>query len=187
MKKLSQYIVESNYIRSLNTYIIEADDFDLGGSGDDDKDENDDTADDDETNKPQDVDDSNDDDEKKDEDEEKTTKRGNIKFTIWKEPKKKVNWLEDNDYNYQKIEYQYRSEDKKVEIDFLLGYVESEKTWKLWIGKIGRTTYDDDPWCDLKEKKFAHAIVAALDKVEDFMKDVEKDNPENWIQFYKDV
>lgn len=180
MKKLSQYIVESNYIRSLNTYIIEADDFDLG----DDKDENNDTADDDETNKPQDVDDNND--EKKD-DEEKTTKRGNIKFTIWKEPKKKVNWLEDNDYNYQKIEYQYRSEDKKVEIDFLLGYVESEKTWKLWIGKIGRTTYDDDPWCDLKEKKFAHAIVAALDKVEDFMKDVEKDNPENWIQFYKDI
>ena len=44
MKKLSQYIIESDYIRSLNTYIIEADDFDLG---DDDKDENDDTADDD--------------------------------------------------------------------------------------------------------------------------------------------
>ena len=34
---------------------------------------------------------------------EELTRRGNIKFTIWKEPKVKVNWLEDNE-DYQKIE-----------------------------------------------------------------------------------
>ena len=30
------------------------------------------------------------------------------------------------------------------------------------------------------------AIIAALDKVEEFIKEV-KDNPENWIQYYKDI
>lgn len=182
MKELSTYIFEDIDLVSLYKYIAEADDLDdLDDSKDDDK--SDDVS--EEDKKPVDPDKNEDD--NKDKSEEKTLKRGNIKFTIWKEPKTKVNWLEDNDYNYQKIEYQYRSEDKKVEIDFLLGYVEKEKTWKLWIGKIGSTTYDDDPWCDLKKKKFAEAIVAALDKVEEFMQDVEHDNPDNWVQFYKEV
>ena len=110
------------------------------------------------------------------------TRRGNIKFTIWKEPKVKVNWLEDNE-DYQKIEYQYRDKKKKINIDFLLGYVNDEKTWKLWIGKIGAINYDDDPWCDFETDKFSEAIIAALDKVEEMIDDVEK-NPDNWVQFY---
>ena len=114
-------------------------------------------------------------------DKEKLTRRGNIKFTIWEEPKKKVNWLDDNQ-KYQKIEYQYRDKKKNIDIDFLLGF--QDNSWKLWIGKIGAISYDDDPWCDFKTNKFSEGIVAALDKVEEFMDDVEK-NPDNWVQFYK--
>ena len=110
------------------------------------------------------------------------TRRGNIKFTIWKEPKKKVTWL-DNNEDYQKIEYQYRDKDKKINIDFLLGF--QENSWKLWIGKIGAITYDDDPWCSFDTDKFSEGIIAALDKVEEFIDDVEK-NPDNWVQFYID-
>lgn len=110
------------------------------------------------------------------------TRRGNIKFTIWKEPKKKVTWL-DNNEDYQKIEYQYRDKDKKINIDFLLGF--QENSWKLWIGKIGAITYDDDPWCSFNTDKFSEGIIAALDKVEEFIDDVEK-NPDNWVQFYMD-
>ena len=117
--------------------------------------------------------------------EEKTTQRGNIKFVIWEEPDKKVTWLTDNE-KYQKIEYKHEDKKKNIFIDFLLGYVKDEDTWKLWIGKIGAVNYDDDPYCDLETNKFAEAIVAALDKVEEFVKDVE-DEPENWIQYYKDI
>ena len=85
--------------------------------------------------------------------EEKTTERGNIKYTIWLEPKKKVKWLEEGQ-KFQKIEYQHRDKDKGIYIDFLLGYIESEKTWKLWIGKIGSLSYDDDPYCDLETETF---------------------------------
>ena len=123
---------------------------------------------------------------KEEESEDKNNElRKNIKFTIWKEPKTKVKWLEEGDYKYQKIEYQYVNKDKGVSIDFLLGYVPDEKTWKLWIGKLGSTTYDDDPWCDFEEPTFAKAIIAALDKVEEFINQVEKDDKENWVQFYK--
>ena len=108
-------------------------------------------------------------------------RRGNIKFTIWEEPKKKVNWI-DNNESYQKIEYQYRDKDKKINIDFLLGF--KDKSWKLWIGKIGAITYDDDPWCDFETNKFNEAIVNALDKVEEFIDDVQE-NPDNWVQFYE--
>lgn len=120
-----------------------------------------------------------------DEDEKKTTRRGNIKFTIWKSPDKKVTWLDDGE-QYQKIEYKHEDKEKNIFIDFLLGYVVKEKTWKLWIGKIGAINYDDDPYCDLKTDNFAKAIVLTLDKVEEFLQEVE-DEPENWIQFYKDI
>ena len=56
----------------------------------------------------------------------------------------------------------------------------------MWIGKIGSTSYDDDPYYDLKTKKFAHAIVNALDKVEEFIAKVEEE-PENYVQFYKNL
>lgn len=118
-----------------------------------------------------------------DENMDKYVRRGNIKFTIWEEPKKKVNWLYDNE-KYQKIEYSYRDKEKGIEIQFLLGYVPEEKTWKLWIGKIGAVSYDDDPWCSFDTSDFKEAVVKSLDKVEEFMDDVEED-PENWVQFYK--
>ena len=36
---------------------------------------------------------------------ENSTERGNIKFTIWEAPDKKVKWL-NNNKDYEKIEYQ---------------------------------------------------------------------------------
>ena len=119
--------------------------------------------------------------EEKEEDKEKTTRRGNIKFTIWEEPDKKVNWL-DNNQKYQKIEYKYENKDDQCFIDFLLGF--KNESWRLWIGKIGSVNYDDDPYCDFETTNFAEAIVAALDKVEEFLDKV-KEEPENYVQFYK--
>lgn len=110
----------------------------------------------------------------------KTTKRGDIKFTIWKSPEEKLKWLDDNE-SYQKIEYKLEDKEDHLSIDFLLGF--QEDSWKLWIGKIGACTYDDDPYCSFETNKFAEAIVAALDKVEEFVSDV-KDDPENYIQYY---
>lgn len=121
----------------------------------------------------------------KEEEDEKTTQRGKIKYTIWINPEKKVNWLNDNE-QYQKIEYKHEDKEKNISIDFLLGYVAEEDTWKLWIGKIGSLSYDDDPYCDLETNKFAEAIMASLDKTEEFLKEVE-DDPVNWVQYYKDV
>lgn len=166
MKTLKEYILKTQNI--LNNALLEADEsdeMDLDALDSDNPDG--------ETDK-------NDSDEEK-EDKEKLTRRGNIKFTIWEEPKKKVNWLDDNQ-KYQKIEYQYRNKEKNIDIDFLLGF--QDNSWKLWIGKIGAISYDDDPWCDFKTNKFSEGIVAALDKVEEFMDDVEE-NPDNWVQFYK--
>ena len=110
-----------------------------------------------------------------------STQRGDIKFTIWKAPDKKVKWLNDNE-SYQKIEYKLEDKENNLYIDFLLGY--QEDSWKLWIGKIGSCSYDDDPHCTFETEKFAEAIVAALDKVEEFVEKV-KEEPENYIQFYK--
>lgn len=166
MKTLKQYISLDEKLLSLDNYILEADESDEMDMDALNSDNPDGETDDEDL----------DDDEKK-----KLTRRGNIKFTIWEEPKKKVNWLDDNN-KYQKIEYQYRDKEKNIDIDFLLGF--QNNSWKLWIGKIGAITYDDDPWCDFKTNKFAEGIVAALDKVEEFIDDVEE-NPDNWVQFYK--
>lgn len=110
-----------------------------------------------------------------------STSRGDIKFTIWKAPDKKVRWLKDNE-SYLKIEYKLEDKEEGLYIDFLLGY--QEDSWKLWIGKIGSCSYDDDPYCSFETKKFAEGIVAALDKVEEFVGKV-KEDPESYIQFYK--
>lgn len=115
---------------------------------------------------------------------EKTSKiRDNIKFTIWKRPEKKIKWLSDNK-TYQKIEYKFEDYDEMIFIHFLLGYVESDKTWKLWAGKIGGVDYDDDPYCKLNTEKFSEAILAACDKIEEIIDKV-KEEPLNYIQFYK--
>lgn len=118
-------------------------------------------------------------------DNAKLNRRGNIKFTIWEEPNKKVKWIKNND-KYQKIEYKHEDKTKKMFIDFLLGYDKEVDTWKLWVGKIGGITYDDDPLCDLKTNDFGKAIVTALDKVEEYIDKVEED-PYDWIQYYKDI
>ena len=97
------------------------------------------------------------------EDEKKSAERGKIKFTIWEEPDKKVNWL-DNNEQYQKIEYKYEDKKEGISIDFLLGF--QENSWKLWIGKIGSCSYDDDPYCSFNTDKFSEGIIMALDKVE---------------------
>ena len=110
-----------------------------------------------------------------------STSRGDIKFTIWKAPDKKVRWLNDNE-SYLKIEYKLEDKEEGLYIDFLLGY--QEDSWKLWIGKIGSCSYDDDPYSSMETKKFSEAIVKALDKVEEFVAKV-KDDPESYIQFYK--
>lgn len=181
MKTLKQYISLDENLLSLDNYILEADESDEMDLDALDSDQPDGKTDDtDKDDKKEDT--GNEDDEDNEDDEKKKlTRRGNIKFTIWEEPKKKVNWLEDNQ-KYQKIEYQYRDKEKNVDIDFLLGF--QDNSWKLWIGKIGAITYDDDPWCDFKTDKFSEGIVAALDKVEEFIDDVEE-NPDNWVQFYK--
>lgn len=112
-----------------------------------------------------------------------STRRGKIKFTIWEEPDKKVNWIEDNN-SYTKIEYKHEDKKKNLSIDFLLGF--KDGSWKLWIGKIGSATYDDDPYCSFDTDDFKYAIVDALDKVEEFIDKVE-DDPEDYVQFFKNI
>lgn len=110
-----------------------------------------------------------------------STSRGDIKFTIWKAPDKKVRWLKDNE-SYQKIEYKLEDKEEGLYIDFLLGF--KDGSWKLWIGKIGSCSYDDDPYCSFETTKFSDGIIGALDKVEEFVAKV-KDDKESYIQFYK--
>ena len=106
--------------------------------------------------------------------------RGDIKFTIWEEPDKKVTRLKDN-FSYQKIEYKLQNHDDNLSIDFLLGF--QDESWKLWIGKIGSCSYDDDPYCSFDTDNFNKAILMALDKIEDFIVQVTNDK-ENYVQYY---
>ena len=152
-------------MKSLHQYILEADDADPS----------------DEMNPDALTDDSKDESDEEDkEKDKKTERRANIKFTIWKESKVQTDWLENNN-EYQKIEYKYEDKDKHISIHFLLGY--KNGSWKLWIGKIGAVGYDDDPYFDLKKKDFKEGLLAGVDKVGEFIDDVEE-NPDNWIQFY---
>lgn len=121
--------------------------------------------------------------EKKKEKEKDIKLRSNIKFTIWKQPDLKVQWLKDNE-KYQKIEYKYEDNTECLFIDFLLGF--KDDTWYLWVGKIGSCSYDDDPYKDLKTSKFSEAIIAALDAVEEFINNV-KEEPDNYVQFYTNL
>ena len=109
--------------------------------------------------------------------------RGDIKFTIWKSPDQKVRWLHDNE-SYLKIEYKLEDKEDGLSIDFLLGF--QDDSWKLWIGKIGSCSYDDDPYCSFDTEDFRTAIIACLDKVEEFIQKV-KDEPTNYVQFYDNL
>ena len=119
------------------------------------------------------------------EQDESVNRRKDIMFTIWKEPDKKVKWLKDNE-KYQKIEYKHEDKSRKMSMSFLLGYDKENDTWKLWVGKIGAITYDDDPLCSLETNKFSQAIIKGLDKIEEYIKKVE-DDPSDWIQYYKHI
>lgn len=103
-----------------------------------------------------------------------------IKFDIWAEPKHKVTWIKNNEA-YQKIEYKYIDKKKSIEIDFLLGF--TGKSWKLWVGKIGGVSYDDDYYKDLETESFDDAILNGVEIIREFIKEVKTDK-ENWIQFY---
>ena len=106
--------------------------------------------------------------------------RSNIQFTVWEEPDKKVTDLENND-KYQKIEYKHEDKDKNISIDFLLGY--QDGSWRLWVGKIGSCSYDDDPYYSFNTDNFKKAIIMSLDKIEEFILNVE-DDQDNYIQYY---
>lgn len=106
--------------------------------------------------------------------------RKDIMFEIWDRPGHKAKWLKDN-FSYNKIEYKYYNKDKGIECDFLLGF--QSGTWKLWCGKIGICSYEDNAYCDLKCIKFQDAIMKAIDKIEDILKDI-IDDPDNNVMYY---
>lgn len=105
--------------------------------------------------------------------------KANVKFIIWDEFGNKLDYSDDP--KYQKIEYKFVDKIKNIEIDFLLG--KTEKTWKLWVGKIGAVHYSDRPYKDLKKSNFKDALLKAIDIVVDFIDKVKKDNY-NYIQYY---
>ena len=115
-----------------------------------------------------------------DDNDNKDSIRSQIQFTVWQEPDKKVTNLENND-KYQKIEYKHEDKDKGISIDFLLGY--QDGSWKLWVGKIGSCSYDDDPYYSFNTDNFKRAIVMSLDKIEEFVLNVQ-DDQDNYIQYY---
>ena len=53
----------------------------------------------------------------------------------------------------------------------------------MWVGKIGSCSYDDDPYCSFDTDDFKKGIVLFLDKVEEFINNVE-DDPEDYVQYY---
>lgn len=112
--------------------------------------------------------------------------RAKLKFLIYKEDGKTVDWLKDRE-DYQKIECNYEDEpdfDDGIKVSFLLG--RKDGTWQLWAGKPGVVTYADEPYKDLETEKFEDAIMKSLDKAEDLIKQI-KDEPNNWVQFFVNV
>lgn len=109
--------------------------------------------------------------------------RGDIKFTIWKSPDNKITDLDslNDNKSYQKIEYKLEDSKAGISIDFLLGY--DADSWKLWVGKIGSCSYDDDPYKTLNTDSFRRAIVSSIDVICDFVEQV-KNEPNNYVQFY---
>ena len=118
--------------------------------------------------------------------EEQSTERGKLKFVIYKDNAKTVDWLSDNE-DYQKIECNYEEEpdfDDGIKVCFLLG--RKNGTWQLWAGKPGVVTYADEPYKDLETKEFGKAIMKSLDEAEDLIKNI-KAEPNNWVQYYVNI
>lgn len=129
------------------------------------------------------ADDNSKDDKKKTEEKKTPINKSDIIFNIWESPDKKVKELKSNDA-YQKIEYKLEDKENGLSIDFLLGF--KENSWQLWIGKIGSCSYDDDPYKSLKTTDFKHAIIEALDIIEEFVQNV-LDDKYNYVQFYTNI
>lgn len=123
------------------------------------------------------------DDEDKDSKSKQEELKAKIKFTIWEEPDKKVLELKNNE-SYQKIEYKYEDKENNIYIDFLLGF--KDNSWKLWAGKIGSCSYDDDPYCSFETTDFKDSIIQSLDKIIEIIEDV-KNDPMNYVQYYKNM
>lgn len=109
--------------------------------------------------------------------------QADIKFTIWEEPDKKVTELKDNE-TYQKIEYKLEDKTDHISVDFLLGY--QNDSWKIWIGKIGSCSYDDDPYFSFDTDNFKLAVVKSLYTIAEFIQKI-KDDPEDYVQFYTNM
>lgn len=115
--------------------------------------------------------------------EDKDTKRRkDVKFIIWTGENKSTSSIKKGE-KYLKIEYIYRNKKKDVIIDFLIGKDLNDHKWSLFAGKLGSTSYDDDPIRDLKAETLADAINNSIDEVLKVIDDVEGD-PDNWVQFY---
>lgn len=120
------------------------------------------------------------DNEDKDKDKENGFRRADIKFTIWEEPNKKIRMITNNN-KYQKIEYKHEDKEKDISIDFLMGF--QDGVWKMWVGKIGSCSYDDDPYFSFDTSDFKQALLKCVDKVEEFIVKVQ-DDPHDYVQFY---
>ena len=115
--------------------------------------------------------------------DESTKIRSQLKFIIYKEDGSTMKFLNDRE-PYQKISCLYQEgEDYEagIAIEFLLG--REDDTWQLWAGKPGVVNYSDEPYKDLKTKKFSDAVNNAVDEAEKFIETVKKE-PNNWVQFY---
>ena len=54
---------------------------------------------------------------------------------------------------------------------------------KVYIGKPGSASYDDDPYKSLETKELSKAINKAVDEAMDLIEEVKKDK-DKWVQFY---
>ena len=115
-----------------------------------------------------------------DEQQESAKIRSQLKFVIYREDGKVLDYLNDEE-PFQKIVCNYYDDDKGIEIEFLIG--RHDGFWKLWAGKPGVVNYSDDPYKDLETKSFTDALNKSVDEAEKFINKV-MDEPENWVQFY---
>lgn len=110
--------------------------------------------------------------------------RAKIIFTIWESPGVKVSKLA-SPKAYNKIECKYEENDDAydgIKVDFLLG-LDDKGFWQLWAGKIGVVSYADDPYADTGESDFSRAVMVAVDKCVELIKQIKKE-PNNWVQYY---
>lgn len=109
--------------------------------------------------------------------------RGDIQFKIYDQFGELKKTLKNNT-DYQKIEFQLREKKEGIYADFLLGF--EEGSWKMWIGKIGVCSYDQQPYKDFETDDFNTAITKSIDEIELLIQKILKDK-ENYTEFLKDM